>query len=663
MAKRKRKPKRQARAHWAEGLAESLRPPRRLSLSQWADEHFVLSAESAAEPGRWRTLPYQRGILDAITDPSITWISVMKSARIGYTKGINVAVAYHIKHDPCSMMVVQPTVEDAEGYSKEEIAPMLRDMPEIAAVVDDDHGPRTSEQTILQKTFPGGVLSMVGANSGRGFRRVSRRLVIFDEVDAYPPSAGLDGDPIKLGAKRAEYFWNRKIIAGSTPLISGASRIEEMFSSGDRRRYYVPCPHCGHMDYLRFSVKKGGSDNLDEHEDGHMMRWPSGHPELACFVCRGCGCDIDESHKLAMLNAGEWRAETECTGHASFHIWTAYSLSPNATWAQIATEFIDASSGPHAGPQKLRTFVNTTLGETWIEKGEAPEWERLYDRREDYQIGQVPEGAVALTCGVDVQKDRFVYEVVAWSRNKESWSVEAGELFGDTANAATWAQLDALLSRDFESSTGTAKIAKLAVDTGYLASMVYSWARRYPATRVMPVKGVGGARAIVGAPSLVDVTESGKVIKRACRLWPIGVDIAKSELYAWLRMRIVDGITPEGYCHFPKYEEEFFKQLTAEHMVTSVNRRTKRETRGWEKLPNRQNHFLDCRVYARAAAVVLGIDRMPRTEPKPRPAAAVITDHHEQSQSPDAHPVRATSPRRGSFWDRGGVRGWMARRR
>ena len=664
MAKRKKKPRRPSRAHWMDGVSDTLRPPPRRSLSQWADEHFVLSAESAAEPGRWRTLPYQRGILDAITDPAIMHVTVMKSARIGYTKCINAAIAYHIMHDPSSMMVVQPTVEDAEGYSKEEIAPMLRDMPELSCIVDDDHGPRTSEQTILQKSYPGGVLSMVGANSGRGFRRVSRRIVIFDEVDAYPQSSGLDGDPIKLGTKRAEYFWNRKIIAGSTPLIAGASRIEEMFEAGDRRRYYVPCPHCKRMDYLRFNVQKGGQDDLDDKDSGHMMRWPEGQPEIACFVCRECGCEIDESHKVAMLNAGEWRAEEPCAGHASFHIWAAYSLSPNATWGQIAREFLEATKGPTANANKLKTFVNTTLGQTWIEKGEAPEWERLYDKRETYPIGTVPDGVVALTCGVDVQKNRFVYEVVGWGRNKETWSVEAGELFGDTANEATWVQLDELLAKEFPSSSGSMQIAKLAIDSGYSANMVYAWARRYSMTRVMAVKGVGGLRAIVGAPSSVDVNEGGKMIRRACRLWPVGGDIVKSELYGWLRLRIVDGVTPAGYCHFPQYGEEFFKQLTAEHLVSSVNRKTRKESYRWETLPNRDNHFLDCRVYARAAAVVLGIDRLPRSEA----SAAPIAPAKVQATSVEASPERRRDDTdlrpKGSFWNRGGGRSsWMSRRR
>src|SRR5262245_40614046 len=435
------------------GLTHHWKPPARLSLSEWADAHFYLSPESSAEPGQWRTLPYQKGVMDAITDPTVERITLMKSARVGFTKMVNAAIAYFMHQDPCPILLVQPTVEDAEGYSKEEIAPMIRDCGVLAELFRD---PAIKvDQTMLTKTFPGGVLTMIGANSGRGFRRVSRRIVIFDEVDGYPPSAGTEGDQIRLGIRRTEHYWNRKIIAGSTPLIAGVSRIEEMFEAGDRRRFYVPHLKCGHFDYLVF--RPG--------DRGHYMKWPEGRPDLAHFVCHGCGGSIADKEKRDMVRAGEWRAHAEFQGHASFHIWTAYSLSPNARWGQLASEFLEAK---RSGPEKLRTYVNTTLGETWQERGEAPEWEHLFMRREPYPIGTVPAGAMFLTAGVDVQRDRFVYEVVGWSDTKESWSVDAGELYGDTSLEASWAQLDALLTRSFPSAKGgDFPIAMLAVDAGY----------------------------------------------------------------------------------------------------------------------------------------------------------------------------------------------------
>lgn len=613
-------------------------PPPELSLSEWADEKFYLSAESAAEPGRWRTLPYQRAIMDAITDPNIERITWMKSARVGATKIMNAAIAYHMVQDPCPILVVQPTIEDAEGYSKEEVAPMLRDCEALHGLVKERKGKAPAE-TILHKIFPGGLLSIVGANSGRGFRRVSRRVVIFDEVDGYPPTAGAEGDQIKLGIRRSEFYANRKIIAASTPLIAGASRIEEMFDLGDKRHYYVPCPNCGYMDILVFR----------EGERGHFMKWDAGKPETAYFVCKRSGCIIEHKDKRAMLERGEWRADApEVRGHASFRIWSAYSVSPNASWGQLAKEFLEARKFP----EQLKTFVNTVLGETWQDRGEAPEWERLYQRRETYPIGSVPEGVRFLTCGVDVQKDRFVYEVVGWAANKESWSIDAGLLMGDTGNEESWSRLDELLGRNF----GNFTIATLAIDSGYNTQQVYSWARRHTMSRVIACKGMATERVLVGVPSPVDVTIRGKKLSRGYKVWPVGVGIAKSELYGWLRLPTPSAgeEAPPGYCHFPEHAEEFFKQLTAEHLVTT-RKRTGYTALEWQLLPNRENHWLDARVLARVAASVQGIDRFVlRQESKAKPV---------ESHPLDAETRRPIIKRERGGWLKGGRSGgWLGKR-
>lgn len=584
-----------------------LRPPPRLSLSAWADEHFRLSAESSADPGRWRTLPYQRGIMDAITDPTITFVTLMKSARVGATQIMKAGMAYYIHQDPCPILNVQPTVDNAKEFSKEDIATMIRDVPVLRDLISPAKG-RDSKNSMLHKSFPGGVLSLVGANSGAGLRRISRRVVFLDEVDAYPSSAGNDGDPIRLAIKRTEYFWNRKIVAASTPLIASASRIEQLFEQGDQRRYYMPCPHCGHRDYLVFREPAAG-------EPGHWMSWPDGEPEKAHFVCSLGGCIIEEKHKRTMLGAGEWVAHAVSPGHASFHIWAAYSVSPNATWGQIAAEFVEANK---EGPEALKTWVNTTLGETWHERGEAPDYERLYARREMYPIGSVPAGVLFLTAGVDVQADRFVFEVVGWNARKESWSIDKGYLLGNTADEETWAQLDALLDRTYDGKT----IEKLAIDSGYASQMVYAWVRRR-GKRVMACKGMS-RHTLISTPSKVDVTIRGKTLKRGCWLWGLGEGVGKGELYGWLGLNSpnIGEPFPKGFCHFPEYDKEYFKQLTAEHLV-KIKMRSGIPKLEWQIQPGRENHYLDCRVLARAAAAVVGLDRMRPDEPKPttRPSA------------------------------------------
>lgn len=595
-----------------------LTPPPRLSLSAWANEHFRLSAENSAQPGRWTCIPYQTAILDAITDPSVTQVSLMKSARVGYTLMMSAAVGYYMHQAPCPILLVQPTVDDAKGFSKETIAPMLRDVPVLSKIVFEDAeevGPRDSANTILHKRFPGGVLSMVGANSGAGFRRVSRKVVAFDECDAYPASAGSDGDPIKLGMKRTEYYWDRKIIAGSTPLIEGHSRIAKLFEEGDQRHYYVPCPQCGHMDYLVFTERESG---------GHFMEWPEGSPADAHFVCSKNGCVIEHKDKRSMIERGEWRAARPFSGHASFHISALYSYSPNSSWGQIAQEFLEAKRG---GQETLRVFVNTALAETWKETGEAPEWERLYHRREQYQIGTVPEPVKFLTAGVDVQKDRFVYEVVAWAANKESWSVEAGVLPGDTAREESWLVLDELLGRQYSTPTGAMGIRMLGIDSGYNTQQVYNWGRRHERNRVVAIKGSDHAMTIISTPTKVDVHHSGRRIARGYSVWPIGVSITKSELYGFLRLNIPEGDQPypAGFCHFPEYDQEYFKQLTSEQLVTTKNAKTGRQVLEWHVIPGRENHWLDARVYARAVSAIVGLDRMLAPAPAVSPAAPIPT--------------------------------------
>lgn len=628
------------------------KPPERLSLSEWATKHYYLSAESAAESGRWRPYPYQVGIMNAISDPRVEQITWMKSARVGATKILNAMVGYYMHQDPCAVLIVQPTVEDAEGYSKEEIAPMLRDCPALAGVFRSEGRAKTTADTILHKIYPGGSISMVGANSGRGLRRVSRKVVGLDEVDAYPFSAGSEGDPIKLAIRRTEHFWDRKIYLGSTPLAEGLSRIAEEYEASDKRRYYVPCPHCGHFDFLVFSQRENG---------GHWMRWPSGSPEKAHFVCFDCGCEIAHDRKRDMVENGDWRAAREFKKHAGFHIWAAYSYSPNATWGQIAQEF-DASN--KAGPQKLKTFVNTVLGETWRERGEAPDYERLFNRREDYPPRTVPEGVLLITCGVDVQKDRIYYEVVGWGLRRENWSIDVGVFYGDTAreDEGPWLKLDELLAAEYVSPTsGGRRIQLLAIDSGNFTQAVYRWARRYPLNRVIAVKGDNQPhpKALINPPSKVDVSVRGK--RLGYSVWTVGGSIAKGELYGWLSLdRPEEGNEfPPGYCHFPEHEHEFFKQLTGEHLVTTTNKRGFTVLQ-WQKLPGRENHWLDCRVYARAAASLAGLDRMRDTPAAPRAKRQQVESEQAPTTVAERRPnADSGKPKRsGGFF--GGRRGkWL----
>lgn len=577
-----------------------------MDLAEWADAHAILSAESSAEVGRWRTIPYQRGIMNACTDPDIEKVSVEKSARVGYTKILNHLIGYHIHYDPCGIMVVQPTIEDAEGYSKDEIAPMLRDTPVLAAKFAAKS--RDSNNTILQKNFPGGVIGMVGANSPRGFRRVSRRIVIFDEVDGYPPSAGEEGDQIKLGTMRSQYFWNRKIVAGSTPTVKDFSKIEGLFLAGDQRRFFVACPHCDAAQYLKW----GGRDKP------YGIKWPDGEPEKAYYACEANGCVIEHKHKRQMIEdadrrqqAGEpgigWVATNPHgePGHASFHIWAAYSYSPNATWGHLAAEFAAACKDA----EQLRTFVNTTLGETWEEEYSAKIGaEGLLARVESYQEDIAPEGVTVITAGVDVQPDRLEVTLFGWGDGEEAWRLAHHKIAGDPMQDAVWDELDKILTAGHLHETAEPlPISVCAIDSGdgNTVMAVYNYTRerkalwrqqRFPC-QVVATKGASTpGKPPINKGTPVDFKWHATTYKAGATVHSVGSDTIKGTLYARLRT----GEPGPGFVHFPaSADQDYFKQLTAEKRV--IYYKHGNPVGRWEKKNGDRNEALDCAVYAYAA--------------------------------------------------------------
>jgi len=553
-----------------------------MTLSEWADSYAYLSAESSAEGGRWHTLPYQKGIMDAITNPKIEQISVMKSARVGYSKILNHVAAFHIHQDPCPIMIVQPTIEDAQGYSKEEIAPMLRDTPCLKGVVSEAKS-KDGANTILQKQFPGGSLSLVGANSPRGFRRVSRRVVLFDEVDGYPPSAGTEGDQIKLGIRRTEYYWNRKIVAGSTPTVKDFSRVERMFLQGDQRRYFVPCPDCGHMQYLKWA----------------NMKWRDNDPDTASYCCESCGVWIPAAKKRWMVERGEWRPTAPGNGkHVSFHIWAAYSYSPNASWSTLVEEFLDAKNDA----EQLKTFVNTVLGETWEDEyASKVNADGLSERSADekYKQGVVPSEALLLTVGCDTQDDRLSLSVWGWGREEQGWLIDRVKIYGDPSRKEVWKQLDEIVQTPYESEDGRKlKPMVVAIDSGgHHTSEVYQYARERQSLGVIAIKGMSTKnKPPIGKASKVDLNAQGKTLKKGAQLFPVGSDTIKSLLFGRLKHSDVG----PGYLHFyPTVEKDYFEELTAEKQILKYKNGF--PVRVWVKSSSARNEALDELVYAYAA--------------------------------------------------------------
>jgi len=566
----------------------NIQPPPKLTLSQWAAEHARLSGETSAQTGRFHAFPYQNGIMDAITDPTVEMVTVQKSARVGYTKIMDHAAGFFIHQDPAPVLVVQPRVEDAEDYSVTEIEPMLRDTPVLKEIVGDLKK-KDSKQKINKRMFRNGAsMAFVGANSPGGFRRITARVVMFDEVDGYPVmGAGKEGDQIKLGIKRTESFWNRKIIMGSTPTVKGESRIEKSYANSDQRKYFVPCPHCGEYQVLEW----GGPDTP------YGMKWDKdesgvGIPESVFYVCKATGCVIHEIDKDEMVERGEWRATKPFTGHAGFHIWAGYSLFVNAAWHKLVAEWLEVKDDP----LMRQTFVNLVLGETYEDRGDRALQEDKLAARCEVWGAEVPDGVAVVTVGVDTQGDRFECEVVGWGMNEESWSIDFEIISGDMETPDIWSRLDAYLKRIWYRADGRGfEVMAVCHDSGgHHTQKVYDFAKARIGRRVWAIKGesaVGGKRS----PVWPTKTPS-KRNKSSFRPVIIGVNAAKDSVRS--RLHLVE--KGAGYMHFPVDRDiNYFAQLTSERSVRKTS--GGQHYRVWELPPGRANEALDCRVYAYAA--------------------------------------------------------------
>ncbi|PCJ29615.1 MAG: terminase [Rickettsiales bacterium] len=569
-------------------ISKQAAPPPRLKVSQWADQYRQLSRESSAEAGKWSTdrAPYQRDIMDAVCDPSVEIVVVMSSAQVGKTEIINNIVGYYIHQDPSPMLVVQPTEKLAESWSTDRLAPMLRDSEVFHNLVKDPRS-RDSGNKILYKRFTGGHITMAGSNSPSSLASRPVRLVLCDEVDRYPASAGSEGDPVNLAKKRATTFWNRKIVLTSTPTIKDLSRIEAAYLQSDQRRYYVPCTSCGEYQTLKWGQIKWKKSTCED----SATKKSKDQPETAYYVCEVNGCILRDTDKAAMLSAGEWRAENEFSNIAGFHLNELYS--PWVSWERIVAEFLKAK----LMPETLKTWINTTLGETWEEQGESVDENSLLSRKENWG-DLAPSGVVIVTAGVDVQDDRLEIEIVGFGKGQESWSLDYRVIHGDPAREDVWNDLDNILEQTIKHESGiNLRIACTCVDSGgHRTQSVYAYCKKRQLRRVFAIKGSGvPAKPIISRPTMSN--------RMRVKLFSVGTDTAKEMIYS--RLKITE--PGAGYCHFPaRYDEQYFKQLTAEKVVTRYHKGF--PVRKWEKPAGRRNEALDCRVYALAALHIINPD-------------------------------------------------------
>jgi phage terminase large subunit GpA-like protein len=603
------------RAAWIRGLT----PDPTQNVWEWADAHRKLSSKASAEPGQWRTdrFPFLREPMEALSPSSpVDKVVVVKAAQMGFTEvGLNL-IGFCIDRDPCSILLVVPSLDLARTYSRTRIDPMFELTPALRDRVRDPRATRDAGNTTVLKEFPGGQLQLAGSNSPAGLRMLPARVLILDDLDVFAESAGDEGDPLWL-AERATltYQGRRKLLWISTPTIEGRSRICNGFEESDKSFFHVPCPRCGDESPMAWSRKT----NIVLDAEGKVLarkfvrftedakREEDFDPHIVCEVCQG---RIEDGEREAMIQAGRWvatRPELSLQVRG-FHISRLYAPVGMGTLLALLRNFRKAK---REGDVSLIPFFNRDLGEPWKEKGERPPWKTIYDRRERYRIATVPRGAVILTCGVDVQGDRLEYEVVGWGEGMESWSVEYGVIIGSPSEASTWAELDRVLQRQYAHEDGALlPIRMLGIDSGYATQDVYGWVRsKASPRRVRALKGDDDKfSAIVTTPKQVDVDVKGKRRKRGLLLWHVGGAAAKAELYGRVRLeQPVDGQPfPPGYCHFPEYGEEHFKQLTAEELRPVVVRGFRKYQ--WVKVHER-NEVLDCRVYARACAEMLELPR------------------------------------------------------
>jgi phage terminase large subunit GpA-like protein len=552
-------------------------------VSTWSEQRVFLPQGSNAQPGRWRAIPYQTEIMDCANDKGIRVVVVRKSTRVGYTRILTNVIGHHIEDEPCPMMLVQPSIDDAREYSKDELDKMFSDIPELRALVSEMKG-RNAENTILRKEYPSGPLYVIGANSPRGFRRKTVKLVFFDEVDGYPYSAGLEGDQIKLGTRRTDTFWDAQIWIGSTPTITGQSRIDAEFENSDQRFYNVPCPLCDAGQVLKWG----------DRDSDFGIKWPKGAPEKAYYLCEHCHKPIDHGYKRQMVEQGQWIATKPFNGTAGFDIWAAYSYAPGAAWGAIAREWVEAKGDP----LKVQVHVNTIQGKSFAAKGDAPDWEKLWLGRDmSYKRNTIPKGGLILVAAADVQNNRIEVEIQAYGRNFESWSIDSRVIWGDPKLEATWDELTKIYSESFTTVEGyKLSVRMLAVDSGAFTTYVYNWARKMGPTRAMAIKGRNKI-SILSRPELIDYDFGGRTVKNGVQLWTVGINIVKSELYQFLKLNRNPGeLTPWGFKHYPDYDQDYFKQLTAESLQRIKGKWI------WFCPPGQANEKLDLNVYCRAVA-------------------------------------------------------------
>ena len=560
-------------------LKRGLAPIRKISVSEWADKYRMLPSESA-EPGRWRTsrVPYMKEIMDAVTEAGVERIIIKSAAQVGKSEVLLNVIGRYAHVDPSNIMIIQPTLEMSQDFSKSRLSKMIADTKVLTPLfygAKDIAESRNSNQTILSKFYVGGRIVLAGANSPAGLASRPIRILLCDEVDRFPPSASSEGDPLSIASKRTSTYWNRKIVMCSTPTVKDVSRIDLEYELGTKEHWAHECPNCGEYHTIEHS-------DIDE-----QCRW----------VCPDCGYKFDEQ-TVKQAKQKYIVDNPDVKGIRSFYINGFYS--PWVKWTEIMREWSEA----RGKPDLEKVVFNTRFGLSYERRSdvfEDEDEEEWLKQREQYD-NEVPSGVQILTAGVDVQQNRLEYEIVGWGEGEECWGICRGQVFGSPQDATTWLELDARLDRVYRTNTGRLNVARTFVDSGYMTTKVYE----YCSTRLykgrLPIKGIGSA-----GRSLIYRTD----MKHGMPLTILGVNEGKAMIYERLKLKE----SGAQKMHFPaddeylvrRYDEVYFKQLMAEHRVIRMAGGMMYET--YEPIKrSARNEALDLRVYALAAMKSLNID-------------------------------------------------------
>lgn len=587
-------------------MAAACRPRKRLTVSQWADAHRVLTSKASSEAGEWKTarVPYLREIMDCLSHESpVRSVTLMKAAQVGGTEiGLN-WIGYVMHHTPAPMLVVVPTLDVKERWVKQRLDPMLTETPCLAEVFDARRR-RSGSNSESIKDYAGGMLIIGGANSAASLASMPIKYALNDEMDRFPWEVGEEGDPHELIRKRQQNFPRRKELNISSPTIKDASRIEGLYLAGDQRRYHVPCPHCEGLLVLHWSA------NPEEPHNGHL-KWSidpaTKEPKHVIYVCGHCGAEIEEHHKPWMLGRGRWVARFPHRAARSYHVNGLYApLGLGLRWHEMVAKFL-AAQGDRT---KLKVFVNTDLGEAWEDRSGAVSGKSLADRAESYKLREIPPGCFLLTCGIDVQDDRIELQILGHGRGRTTWTVDYHVIPGnperilDAASRGEGLLADYLVTPLANRFGRELRIEATAIDTGgHHTQAVYNYVRaakqlpndRRP-RRLMAVKGANApSRPILaGRPQPQDVNWRGRTIKNGVLLWMVGTDTAKSLLLNRLKNDAEVDPAARQVRFSADLTEDFYLGLTAETFDPERNK--------WVKLRNRRNEQLDTWVYATAAA-------------------------------------------------------------